>query len=364
MEQYKVLHFVYGGGSGATRIAEELAIGNYNKGIFKPHLVYRGTAKPSERLKESGVKYSEVSSKDYKRKMLSELIEIIEEFKPDILLGHGYKDHIYARIAAVKAKVPVIIQVEHSTDPYIITYYLMSQFLSIFTDRIICVSNAVKEHLSKRFFNKTKMEVIYNGHHLDNYYTDSPINEREAGVIMVGRFSSQKDHETLIRAARIIKDQEIECPIYLVGGGMDKHVNQMKKLVQEVGLTNRVHFLGRRNDVPELLAQYQISVLSTHYEGLSGVVLESMAAGNLVIATDAPGVSELIDNGNTGFLISPNSPEELANKIINVLNNSRSHVKIAKNGQKYALENFNIDNFIDKYENLFLEELKKKGLQL
>lgn len=362
MKKYKVLHFVYGGGSGATRRAEELAIGNHYGDLLEPYIVYRGAAKLSEKVKKSGVKYKEVASKKFKKKMINELIEIINRFKPDIVVAHGYKDHIYGRIAALKAKVPIIIQVERNAQPYIISYYLMAQVLTIFTDKIVCVSNAVKDHLVKRLFNKSKMHVIYNGLHLENYYNEKPLTERISGVVMVARFCTQKDHETLIKAAKIIKDRGIDCPIYLVGDGKAKHVNRMEQLCKTLEVTDVVHFLGTRNDVPELLSTYQISVLSTHYEGLSGVVLESMAAGNVVIATDAPGVYELIDDGKTGFLVPPKSSDILAEKIISVMKEPSSFSHIVENAQKHALENFNIDNMVQKYEELFYDLLKKKGI--
>ena len=150
-----------------------------------------------------------------------------------------------------------------------------------------------------------------------------------------------------------------DFPIYLVGAGKEKYINNSKKLCKKLGVQDIVHFLGRRDDVHEILANHQISVLSTHYEGLSGVVMEGMAAGNIVLATDAPGVTELIEDGENGFLIPPEDPESLAQRLITVLKNPEKYSHIVKNAQSFVSEELNVDNMVNNYENLLIKEIKR-----
>lgn len=359
MKKYKIIHLVYGGGSGATLKAEEIAVGNKQGDSFEPYMVYRGQARNKQTMIDCGIQFWEVDAKT-KTELIKELTKVIKEIKPDIVISHGYKEHIFGRIASIKAKAPIIIQVEHNSQPYTVIYYLLSQILSFFTDRTICVSYAVKKHLTRLFFfNKHKMHVIYNGFYIDKYFNETPLPSRLPGVLMIARFSSQKDHNTLIRAAKIMKDKKKSCPIYFIGDGSKKHLNKSKKLIEKLGLTDTIHFLGRREDVPELLAKYQISVLSTHYEGLSGVIMEAMAAGNVVVATNAPGVTELITHEKTGFLVPPKSPKVLADRIISISEHPEMYVQVVKNAQKYILENFSVDTMVKNYEKIFWEELKK-----
>ena len=361
MTKHVIVHFVYGGGSGATRKAEEIALGNEKNNLFKPYIIYRGKAKPSKRILDSNIEYSEILFES-KKDMIKKIKYNINKYKAKIFVAHGYKDHVYGRLAAKKAEVPIIIQVEHNSQPYNPIYYFISQYLSIYTDKIVCVSNAVKNHLKKWLFNKNKMEVIYNGFYVDDYIDKTPIKDRQDGIIMVARFCSQKDHETLIKATKILKENEINCPIYLVGSGLDKHVNKSKKLAEKLDVEDRINFLGRRNDVSELLSKYKIFVLSTHYEGLSGVIMEAMAAGNVVIASDVPGVSELIKNKKTGLLVKEENPKELAVKIISALNNPDKYVNMISNAQKYAKDKLHVGRMVEEYEKLFFNELKKKNL--
>ena len=119
---------------------------------------------------------------------------------------------------------------------------------------------------------------------------------------MISAFRPQKDHPTLIRALSILPE---DYRLFLAGGAETdedrKYLNDCKQLVAELGLGERVRFLGVRSDVPQLLAAADVVVLSTAYEGMPLSLLEAMAAGRPLIASDVPGVHDLVSGAGLLF---------------------------------------------------------------
>lgn len=365
MKSYRVIHFVSGGGAGSTKVAMALAFGHKETNKFEPILIFRRKKKrdPSliNEIRTQGIPFAEVANKP-KFLTIYQLVKLIKKYNPQILVAHGYSEHIWGRIAAILAKVPIIIQVEHNTEKYKPQHFWESRLLSKYTHKIICVSYGVKEYLVSLGFSPKNLQVIYNGIQVQNYFSNQelPLLKRQLNIIMIARFARQKDHTTLIKATH----QLLEYPlnVLLVGGGKNAYRKKCEELVQKLGLQDKILFLGKRTEIPELLAQNQIFVLSTHYEGFGLVVVEAMIAGCIVIGSNVAGVSELIKDGETGFLVPPNDPITLAEKIKFIVNNPDLSAKIAKAGQEYAMENFNLERMIHEYEELFLSELKQQNL--
>lgn len=363
MDSNKIIHFVWGGNTGSTKLVLDLVATQNQNGNFNVLLVLRGNPANNQplvdELKSRGIRFQFVPKKP-KYSMIFKLIKIIKEFKPEIVVAHGYREHIYGRIAAIIAKTPLIFQVEHNTDKYTFKLYLMSRLLTRFTDKIICVSTAVKEHLIKEGFDSNKLVVIHNGIDLKKYLPDNDNNysQRKREIIMVARFAPQKDHYALIQAAKILKEQNQPIAINFVGDGETKE--RYQTLCKELQLEDYVRFWGQRTDVPNLLAQHQIFALITHYEGFGLVVAEAMAAGCLVIASNVPAIAELIKDRETGFLVQPSDANGLANIIAEIINNPDLAQEIALRGQKYALANFGLPTMVEKYEKLFIEEYNNK----
>ena len=132
---------------------------------------------------------------------------------------------------------------------------------------------------------------------------DRPWSEREAAVAMAARYSSQKDHGTLIEAFALLAPRLPQARLDLYGGGKKRWQDRARRLIQNLGLGQRVQMHGHVRDMPEALSRHQVFVLSTHYEGIGLAVIEAMACGCACIATDVVGVQELIEHGVTGLLV-------------------------------------------------------------
>ncbi len=141
------------------------------------------------------------------------------------------------------------------------------------------------------------------------------LRRRPAGLITVGRFQAPKDYPTLVAA--LARLREVPVSVRIVGGGPD--LEAIASAVRAAGLEETVEFLGERDDVRALLAAADCFVLASHSEGLPLSVLEAMAAGLPVVASDVGGVHELVVDGETGTLVVPNEPHALAGALRDLL---------------------------------------------
>ena len=364
MEPIRILHFGTGGGSGVTRFLVDLAAGHAARGRFAPLVVFRRKKQPVgdaflRDLAAAGVPHREVRAAP-KFLTILELRRIIREFRPQVVAAHGYSDHLWGRIAALREDVPVIVQVEHNFERYKWLHRWRSRRLAARTDAIVTVSRGVAERLAGWGFPPAKLHPIYNGVRLDRFagVTDDWM-QREPAVIMAARFSRQKDHATLLRAAALLRDAGMPVPVRLAGGGSGRHERVARSLSRALGLEGLVEFLGPRDDLPALYRRHRIAVLSTHFEGFGLVVVEAMAAGCAVVATRAPGVAELIDPGRTGWLAEPDDAESLATAIRKAL--APEAAAVAAAGREHSLVHFGLDRMMDDYERLLLDLLARKN---
>lgn len=130
-------------------------------------------------------------------------------------------------------------------------------------------------------------------------------------LVMVARFEEQKDHRTLILALSCLKD--LEWHLQLVGDG--PLLSSIKTLAEEKGIADRIEYLGRRRDIPEILQMADIFVLSTNWEGFPRSILEAMRAGLPVVATRVAGIPESVSDSETGYLVPLHADSVLSEKI-------------------------------------------------
>ena len=228
-------------------------------------------------------------------------------------------------------------------------------------DRIITISNAVdinlKKHLGNHFNNFIK---INNGIDLKIFnnaiaYSKEELefNTNDKLILQVSSFTPQKDQETLIRVMQKLPNN---CKLLLVGQGPLEE--KLKTLTNELGLANKVFFLGIRSDVPRLLKSVDIVVLSSNYEGLSLSSVEGMASGKPFLASDAPGLTEVVENA--GILFPPKDIEKLKEHIINLLNDSKLYLNTSQKCIQRA-KKFDVDIMVENHINLYDELLEKNN---
>ncbi|MEW6570345.1 MAG: glycosyltransferase [Nitrospirota bacterium] len=289
----------------------------------------------------------------------------------NIIRTHQYHANLYGRLAARRAKVPCIISSVHNvyTIDKKIHRRMLNNYLAHFTDRVVAVSNAVKRDIMKYDgIPEEKISVIYNGIEMksflkakENIRTELGIAPGAPVIATVGRLTHQKGQKFLLEA--IAKLRKLFPQIVLVIAGDGPLRNELEDFAAVLKITNNVRFLGTRRDIPAILSAIDIFVLPSIWEGLSNALIEAMAAGKPVIATDIQPVREIINSENVGILIAPENCDAIVNYVTLLLNNREFAGKIGRSARERVFSAFNIEVTVNRYMSLFKEILQRKGVK-
>ena len=357
----RVLHFVTGGFSGgATQVAIQLVNAARVSAAIEPLLVLRRKRRtPPARiaeLEQAGVPLRVVAGWSHAA-TIAALVKVCREFRPDVLVAHGFSEHLWGRYAGLLAKVPHLVHVEHNTrERYTRWRLAQTRWLAKRTDRIVGCSEGVRRVLLEMGMPPARTIAIPNGVRLQPFADAEaqPFAQRIPGIVMVARFSRQKDHATLLRAVALLRERGLAPPLLFAGGGKDLHRRPLEKLADELGIAAQVQFLGVVRDVPQRLMAHQLCVLSTHYEGMPLALLEGMAAGCAVVGSAVPGVREVLDDGVDGLLVAEADAPALADALERVLRDPPFGARLAAAARRAAAEKYSRERMNRRYEELFL----------
>jgi glycosyltransferase involved in cell wall biosynthesis len=232
----------------------------------------------------------------------------------------------------------------------------------IFLDQEAGVSQAVVDKLSRHpgeMIAQKDPVLVHNAIYPDIFETRQqplshhPLLENAKGKTIVGsigRLTKQKGYEYLLEAMPLVIAQIPDIYLVIIGDGELR--NELQARVNRLGISEHVLFTGQRDDAISLLRHMKIFILPSIYEGLPTVILESMACGVPVLATDIPGTDELIQDGENGWLVPPRRPEAIANMLIKLLQNQNLRSKSASRAYK-TVENFRIESVAEQYQLLY-----------
>lgn len=214
-------------------------------------------------------------------------------------------------------------------------------------DGIICISDQTRQNLEDYIGKKDVMTTIYNGVDISRFLKPvNQIDDKHRFVItMVAAFREQKDHSTMLRAMKRLP--ESFC-LRFVGRGETE--DQVKQMCGDLGLNDRVSFMGMRSDVQDILDDSDIIVLSSHWEGLSLSSIEGMASGRPFVASDVDGLREIVSGA--GVLFPHGDDEALANSIQQLCDNPSYYRQVAETCQERA-KGYDISIMADKYLALY-----------
>jgi glycosyltransferase involved in cell wall biosynthesis len=358
----RVLHFVTGGFSGgATQVAIQLVNAARDGGAVEPLLVLRRKrhADPArlDELRRAGVPLDTVAGWSHAA-TIAGLVAVCRRFRPDVLVAHGFSEHLWGRYAGLLAKVPHLVHVEHNTrERYTRWRLAQARWLARRTDRIVGCSEGVRLRLLEMGMPAERTIAIPNGVRLEPFADADahPFAQRIPGIVMVARFSRQKDHATLLRAVALLRERGLHPPVLVAGGGKALHRKPLEVLAATLGIAGQVQFLGVVRDVPQRLMTHQVSVLSTHYEGMPLALLEGMAAGCAVVGSAVPGVREVLEDGVDGLLVPEADAPALADALERLLRDPGEAARIAAAARAVALARHGRELMNRRYEALFLE---------
>ena len=287
-----------------------------------------------------------------------QLIRIMKQY--DIVQAHLFPSIYLVVLASYMLKNrPKLILTEHSTfngrRDYAFFRWLDSLIYSRY-DAVIAVSEGIKSKLNEDLKAKFKITVINNGVNLSrfsfshNLKTPPDLESFIDGkfvLTQVSSFRKQKDHPTLIKALKLLPKNHV-----LLLAGIGPLLNSCGDLVKEFGLEGRVYFLGKRYDIPEILAATDVFILSSNVEGFGKAAVEAMATGIPTIGSDVTGLSDTIAGGGVSF--ERGNSEELASIIQTLSVDEVMRKELSLRGKSKALE-YDLQRTLEIYESLYLK---------
>ncbi|MBI4777907.1 glycosyltransferase family 4 protein [Candidatus Desantisbacteria bacterium] len=226
-------------------------------------------------------------------------------------------------------------------------------------NRIIAVSNAVKQVLISDGIRPEEIDVVHDGidvewfgKDIDNdyLYQEFGLNHMFPIVGIIAALAPHKDHKTFLQACSHVKKTNHQVQFLIVGNGELRC--KLQQMVKRLDIENNVIFTGFRNDIPQILSILTVFVVSSYLEGLNTSILEAQSAGVPVIATRTGGIPEIIQDGINGLLVLPQHPESLAEGIIQLIGNKTLSNQLAAIAKK-DVRKFNMEAMIDTTEAVY-----------
>lgn len=292
--------------------------------------VFDGARTPFyDEIEARGVRVVALGTFVYNPLFVFKLVRLMRHY--DIVHSHNTVCQFYVVIAGLFASSH-IFTTEHSTTNRRRNriWRLPDKWMYGRYERVVCISELTEQNLKTHVGDSVghKCAVVYNGIDIEHYMShsaDNKLPQSSKNILMVAAFRVPKDQATLVRAIALLpKDYKLR----LVGGGEEAIMENCKDLAHEVGVNERVEFLGVRTDVAQLLQEADVVVLSSHYEGLSLSSLEGMASGKPFVASDVEGLRDIV--GGYGVLFPDGNEKELA-QIIRRLCEDRNFARIVAN---------------------------------
>ncbi|TEB06610.1 Glycogen synthase [Pelotomaculum schinkii] len=310
----------------------------------------------SKRLRDSNIELFFLNKKQgLDVPIIYRLWKIFKTYRPDIIHVHQ-RAILYTLLPAIFSKVPRRLETIHSMAEWEggRDTRLVRRFAYKYCGFVpVAVAKNVAASI-KRVYKIKEVLVIQNGITTRKYQAvkvTEPI-DKPISLIHVARFSPEKNHALFIQALKkVVEARPGRIKAFLVGTG--PQLQSIRLMVQTYCLEKVVEFMGERQDIAELLGYSDGLVLTSNIEGLPLVVLEAMAAGKPVIATNVGGIPEVIDNGKTGILIPPYDIDTLTESIIDLIDHREYFTAMGLKGAAVVRERFDLTRVVDEYKNLY-----------
>ena len=331
---------------------------------------------PNKILRYSNIVLSKISGNIIPEQHIEgvfKTIRLIENENIDIIHMHYFRNtSILGYLAKKKFKIPVVIELM-GDDIYDPVYPVPENLWRYYYPKILnnCdVITAVSNFVGNVIYEKTgiKAEIIPYGvdtnifkpfdAQIDYIQEKYNLSKKDKIVIAVQRLEPRKKVQVLLYAAKKVIDEVSNVKFLIIGDGPDR--DNLERLTKKLGISRNIIFTGVIPD-KELIKCYSLAdIFSIHtlHEGLGIVFLEAMAMGLPIVTTYAHGNEDIIENGKNGFMVEPNNPDKLAEKIIYLLNNEEIRRKIGKLNRKEAVEKYDWKNIARRVQNIYEMVLK------
>ncbi len=329
----------------------------------------------SEKIRRLGISVRSLDMRPGKPSPVSllRLVRWLRRDRPEVIQTWMYHADLFGGVAAKMAgQIPTIWGIRHS-DPHsqgygpftAVTVKLCARLSRWMPKRIVCCSEASRRAHAAFGYAADKMIVIPNGVDLGTLKPD-PAARRltrqalgipdEAPVIgLVGRFHPQKDHQSFVRAAKLILIARPSTHFVLCGEGVTWDNEDLATWIDRADIRASCRLLGRREDVPQLMASFDLATSSSSFgESFANVVSEAMSCGVPCVVTDVGDSAHIV--GSTGMVVPPRDPAALARAWEQMLDLNREQLaSVGLAARQRIVDHFDLPQIVDRYQQLFEE---------
>lgn len=350
--------------SGGSELSDPLVVlfddGSMGKWQFKEALINAGM--PFDILKQRMT---------YDPFLIPQAYRLIKSKGVQILQSHGYKPHVLCLALKLMTGLPWIAFVHGWTAENLkIEFYAkLDRFILRFADKIVVVSNAIKNRLNLNWIDEKKIKTIYNAIEPSEYDDLSlsndirniyGISEKEKIIGVVGRFSPEKGQLYFLDAFKLIKDRFANVKAMLVGDGQDKE--KILQKIKEYKLEKDVILTGYQEKITQFYKAFDVVVMPSLSEGMPNVALEAMLFEKPVIATNVGGIPEVVIDKVTGSIVPSQAPELLANQIIRIIDDPNLALEYGNAGRERVLAEFIPRKRVERIIELYTDLISNKKL--
>lgn len=363
-----------GGTGGAERLAIEIATrldkSRFQSSLCASRYASAGTPTPSEtaaveRLRESGVQFLPLErSRRSQVAAWRPLASYLRREQVSVLHSHMFGSNLSGALLGRLTRVPVVIAHEHtwSFEGKPLRKLLDREVIARWSSTVIAVSQEDRRKMiDVERIPPEAIRFVPNGIDVNapgvgrDLRSELGIAEHSPVLGSVGSLRAQKAYDVLIGAVASLRDEHPDLRLLIVGDGEERE--RLERLVRDFGVEEHVMLLGRRLDVPDVLAILDVAVSSSDYEGSPLAVMEYMDAALPVVATAVGGVPDLVEHGVHGLLVPPRDPNALAAAVGELLRDRERARHMGERGQRRRRTEFDIASTVRNLEDLYEELL-------
>lgn len=365
MKKLNILHTIETSGPGGAENVLLLLVRRLDPERFRSVVVINEPGWLEDQLRELGLPTVRVTWKSWcDFRLPRALARLVRERKIDLIHSHLPDQNFYACLASRLSGCPTIVTYHgpvELSDAGTFRGWLKLQLVKRTASKVVVVCDYVRDMLKNIGFPEGSLCRIYNGIDTSRFAAVGTgelrreLNIPPATLLigMVGNVRAPKGHEYFIRAARLIADQHPNT-FFVISGDLHKTLAPpLFKLVSDLGLQDRIKFLGFREDVPRILTDLDIFVLPSTSEGFPLVVLEAMACAKPVVATRCGGAGEVVDDGRTGFMVPVADAPAIASRVGELLNQRERSASMGKAAKLRIESEFSVEGMVANYERLY-----------
>lgn len=281
---------------------------------------------------------------------------IVKKYKIDIIHCHSFSAYKVSAIAKIINNKVKLVYTVHDMRIFPRFSRIERLFVNFFVDKLIAISQSVKQDILSGFPHEDMIQVIYNGVDFSKFLPNSKQHGKSIRIGNVARIiPEKKGQDVLIRAIAIVKRQYPDVVCFFAGEPIKEHpeyLDQLRALSNELGLTQNIKFVGNCEDIPTFLNEIDIFVLPSRYEGFGIAVIEAIAAKKPVITSDLEGPKEILSENKMGEMFSVGNEKDLANLILKEIQCPSS--SRLEEIYQYALQKYSINSVISTMRSMYM----------